>query len=80
MADLCAEISAAIDAPVVDGVTAALKLCEALVALKLATAKRGEYARPLAKSYSGTFSAHSPAAERIVPPLERVPASNATPS
>jgi allantoin racemase len=67
MADLCDEISAAIDAPVVDGVSAAIKFCEALVALKLSTAKRGEYARPIAKSYFGVFAANSPAADRPEP-------------
>jgi allantoin racemase len=66
MADLCDEIAAALDAPVVDGVTAAIKFCEALVTLKLGTAKRGEYARPPIKSYSGTFAAHSPADDQRV--------------
>ncbi|MGN6668927.1 MAG: Asp/Glu racemase, partial [Trinickia sp.] len=49
-----------IGAPVVEGVTAALKWVEALVALRLFTAKRGEYARPLAKRYDGPLADFSP--------------------
>lgn len=60
MADLCAEISAAINAPVIEGVTAAVKLAESLVALGLGTAKRGDYARPLPKTYSGMLTEFSP--------------------
>ncbi|MDE1012417.1 MAG: Asp/Glu racemase, partial [Paraburkholderia fungorum] len=48
-------------APVIEGVTAALKWTEALVALRLSTAKRGDYARPLAKRYDGALEAFSPA-------------------
>jgi allantoin racemase len=33
---------------------------EALVTLRLATAKRGDYARPLAKRYDGALEAFSP--------------------
>ncbi|WP_242540188.1 aspartate/glutamate racemase family protein [Trinickia mobilis] len=61
MAELCAEIEDAIGAPVVEGVTAAVKWVEALVALKLFTAKRGDYARPLPKRYDGAFERFSPA-------------------
>jgi allantoin racemase len=49
--------------PVVEGVGAAVKWAESLVCLGLATAKRGEYARPLPKRYDGPladFSPHSP--------------------
>jgi allantoin racemase len=34
---------------------------EALVALRLTTAKRGDFARPLAKRYDGEFARFSPA-------------------
>ena len=61
MADLCAEIAAVIGAPVVDGVSAAIKFSEALVTLRLVTAKGGEYARPVPKSYVGMLAALSPA-------------------
>ena len=60
MVDLCHEIEDTIGAPVVEGVTAAVKWAEALVALRLATAKRGEYARPLVKQYDGSMAAFSP--------------------
>ncbi|MCZ2900722.1 aspartate/glutamate racemase family protein [Burkholderia thailandensis] len=60
MAEFAHEIEAAIGAPVVEGVTAAVKWAEALIALKLATAKRGDFARPLAKRYDGEFARFSP--------------------
>jgi allantoin racemase len=60
MVDLCRAIEDAIGAPVVEGVTAALKWAEALASLGLATAKRGEYARPLAKRYDGPLAEFSP--------------------
>jgi len=60
MADLAAEISRAIGAPVVEGVTAAVTLVEALVRLNLKTSKRGELAPPLPKSYSGGLAYLSP--------------------
>jgi len=53
MAELCAAIAAEIGAPVVDGVGAAVKLVEGLVALGLGTSKRGDLARPLPKAYTG---------------------------
>jgi allantoin racemase len=59
MADLCAQLQDALGVPVVDGVTAALKWCEALVGLNLRTSKHGEYARPLAKRYAGDFERFS---------------------
>jgi allantoin racemase len=62
MADLARELSTSIGAPVIDGVTAAVKLVEGLVALGLQTAKRGEYAAPLEKAYGGTFAPLSPPA------------------
>jgi len=63
MAELCAEIEDALGAPVIEGVTAAVKWTEALVALRLSTAKRGDYARPLAKRYDGALAPFSPAAD-----------------
>ena len=53
MADLAAALADDHGVPVVDGVAAAVALAEGLAALGLATAKRGLYARPLAKAYSG---------------------------
>ena len=63
MAELCAEIEDALGAPVIEGVTAAVKWVEALVSLRLGTAKRGDYARPLAKRYDGEFACFSPAGD-----------------
>ncbi|MFM0297485.1 MULTISPECIES: aspartate/glutamate racemase family protein [Paraburkholderia] len=60
MAELCAEIEDALGAPVIEGVTAAVKWTEALVSLRLSTAKRGDYARPLAKRYNGALASFSP--------------------
>jgi allantoin racemase len=60
MADLATELSRAVGAPVIDGVTAAVKLVEALAGLGLQTAKCGEYAPPLEKTYSGVFEPFSP--------------------
>jgi len=53
MADLCGDISARLGVPVVDGVTAATKLVESLIALGLRTGKRDEYAPPGPKRYTG---------------------------
>lgn len=53
MAPLCATLSGRLGVPVVDGVAAAVKLAEAVVGLGLRTAKRGDYAPPLAKPFTG---------------------------
>ena len=46
--------------PVIDGVAAAVKQAEALVALGLTTSKRGAYASPLAKPYTGALQSFAP--------------------
>ena len=56
MADLAASLALEHALPVIDGVTAAVKLAEALVALGHATSKRGAYAKPIAKSFVGIFA------------------------
>jgi allantoin racemase len=56
MADLCQSISAEIGAPVVDGVAAATVFVQGLVTLGLATARRGEWAPPSAKRYTGSLA------------------------
>lgn len=61
MADLSAAIAAAIGAPVVEGVTAAVKLVESLVTLRLGTSKVGDFAPPLAKAYDGLLAEFAPA-------------------
>ena len=56
MADLAASLSSEHELPVIDGVAAAVKLAETLVSLGLATSKRGPYARPLPKRFTGAFA------------------------
>jgi allantoin racemase len=60
MADLAADISREIGAPVVEGVTAAVKLVEMLVTLGLGTSKHGDLALPLPKTYTGMLSRFAP--------------------
>lgn len=60
MADLAKTLSAEFGLPVIDGVGAAVKQAEALVALGLGTSKRGTYATPLAKSYTGALAEFAP--------------------
>jgi allantoin racemase len=60
MAELCAYVEDAVGVPVVEGVTAAVKWAEALVTLRLGTAKRGDFARPLPKRYDGELERFSP--------------------
>ncbi|MFD2650377.1 aspartate/glutamate racemase family protein [Brucella rhizosphaerae] len=60
MADLAASLSIEHGLPVVDGVTAAVKLCEGLVSLGLKTSKRGGYLPPRAKAFEGIFETYSP--------------------
>jgi allantoin racemase len=56
MTDLAAAISGELGIPVVDGVAAAVKTVESLVALGLRTSKRDEYSTPPAKPVSGMLS------------------------
>ncbi|MGX5841387.1 aspartate/glutamate racemase family protein [Mesorhizobium sp. ArgA1] len=60
MADLAHQLQEEFDLPVIDGVGAAIKQAEALIALGLSTSKRGAYASPLAKSYRGMLKSFSP--------------------
>ncbi|WP_154096902.1 aspartate/glutamate racemase family protein [Microbacterium testaceum] len=46
MADLCAELTARVGVPVVDGVAAAVGMAAGMVRMGLGTSKRDEYARP----------------------------------
>jgi len=61
MADLCRRIEKEIGAPVIDGVAAAVKQVEALVALGIGTSKLGDYAAPLPKDYVGLTAGFAPA-------------------
>jgi allantoin racemase len=60
MAELAAALSAEFAVPVIDGVAAAVVLAEGFAAIGLKTSKRGGYARPIAKDYSGLFARFSP--------------------
>lgn len=60
MADLARDLSHQFGLPVIDGVGAAVKQAEALVALGLSTSKRGAYAAPLAKPYAGALAEFAP--------------------
>lgn len=53
MAPLCAQLSQRLGVPVIDGVAVAVKWGEALASLGLNTSKRGDYALPLPKRYTG---------------------------
>ncbi len=53
MAALCRTLQRRLQVPVIDGVAAAVKFAEGLVALGLTTSQRGDYARPLPKRYTG---------------------------
>jgi allantoin racemase len=56
MTGLAAELTTELGLPVVDGVTAAVKMVEALVALGLRTSARDEYAPPPPKPYRGLLA------------------------
>lgn len=60
MTDLANSLAAQFSVPVLDGVACAVKQVEALLAINLHTSKRGGYAYPLAKPYSGQFSEFAP--------------------
>ena len=60
MADLNMFLEDKLQVPVIDGVTAAVKFAEVLVALGLKTSKRGDLAYPLHKPYKGSLSGYAP--------------------
>lgn len=55
MADLARSLTDELGIPVIDGVSAAVKMVEALAALGLRISKQGDLAYPLAKPLSGRF-------------------------
>jgi allantoin racemase len=61
MTDLAVALTQETGVPVIDGVAAAVKFAEALVGLGLKTCKRGAYAPPRPKTYSGALAAAAPA-------------------
>ncbi|MBB3441826.1 aspartate/glutamate racemase family protein [Rhizobium sp. BK379] len=60
MTDLARELQDVYGVPVIDGVAAAVKQAEALVSLGLSTSKRGSYASPLPKHFTGAMSGFAP--------------------
>ena len=64
MADLADAIASEIRIPVIEGVTAAVKFVEGLVAMGLKTSKASDLAFPLPKRYAGAFEHLSPVDER----------------
>jgi allantoin racemase len=64
MADLARNLTREFGVPVIDGVSAGVRMVEALVGLGLSTAKTGAYATPADKPYAGTLGAFAPGAIR----------------
>lgn len=62
MADLREQIQEKVGLPIVEGVTAAVKLAESLVSLGLKTSKFGDLAPPPRKQFTGKFASLSAAA------------------
>jgi len=60
MTDLANALQLEHSVPVVDGVTAAVKMLEGLIAMGVTTSKRRAYATPLAKAYAGAMQPYSP--------------------
>jgi allantoin racemase len=60
MADLSRALSQELRAPVLDGVTVAVKFVEALIGLGLGTSKKGDLAWPIGKPYAGELSYLAP--------------------
>jgi len=60
MADFAVRLSVKYSVPVIDGVSAAVKMAEALVSMKLTTSRANGYQLPRGKKYSGRFAADKP--------------------
>jgi allantoin racemase len=56
MADLAPRMTDAVGVPVIDGVAAAVKTVEGLVAMGLRKGGHGEFAAPLPKTYTGLLA------------------------
>jgi allantoin racemase len=64
MVDLAKRLSDETGVPVLDGVTAAVKMVEALVGMGLKTSKHRSWDEPRAKPYAGRFASASPGANK----------------
>jgi allantoin racemase len=60
MSDLARRLSEEFGMPVIEGVTAAVKLVEGLATIGLGTSRIGGYASPRAKRYAGAFQTFAP--------------------
>jgi allantoin racemase len=60
MADLVPELSSELEVPVIEGVAAAVKMVESLVALQLSTSRMSSFEFPVKKPYTGAFDYLSP--------------------
>ncbi len=60
MVDVARSLSGEFKVPVVEGVSAAVKIIEGIAAIGLTTSNRCGYARPRVKTYVGTFSRYAP--------------------
>ncbi|MBQ0764679.1 aspartate/glutamate racemase family protein [Marinobacter psychrophilus] len=56
MSDLCVRLQDELEVPVIDGVTAAIKWAEGMVAIGLKTSKKGDLALPIGKLFSGDLA------------------------
>ncbi len=63
MAHLAQQLASEHGVPVIEGVSAAVRLAEAVAALGLTTSKRGLWAVPLPKAYAGSFAKFAPPAK-----------------
>ncbi|MEP3120535.1 MAG: aspartate/glutamate racemase family protein, partial [Nisaea sp.] len=64
MTDLADALTEETGVPVIDGVAAAVKFAEALAGLGLKTCKRGAYAAPRPKRYTGSLAHAAPVGEQ----------------
>jgi allantoin racemase len=60
MADLARTLSKELDVPVIDGVAVGVKFVEALIGAGLGTSKKGDFAWPVAKVYTGGLAYLAP--------------------
>ncbi|MCC9621086.1 aspartate/glutamate racemase family protein [Thalassospira sp. MA62] len=60
MTDIADRLQAELDVPVIDGVSAAVKMIEAMVSMGLRTSKKGAYSTPPVKPYHGMFVPFQP--------------------
>jgi allantoin racemase len=65
MSDLARKLADEIGVPVIDGVSAAVKLVESLVSLRIGTSKVGDLAFPIPKTFTGQFEHLSPASASV---------------